>query len=140
MISIPLFLNGMVLFSFYTLLTKHLWRQLVVSLLLGSVLSISLNIWLIPTHGFVGAALTSIIVHIFLVALLLPQSLRAMPVRLTREQVVQWTLFTVLLAGGLWILRPMLTHEFNTVIGLGTAAAYMGVIAVLTGITRTLTR
>jgi len=140
LLSLPLFLNGLVLYSFYVLLTKHIWRRLVFTLLIGVAVSLSLNLWLIPIHGFVGAAVTSIIVHIILVALLLPQSLRVMPMKISGQQMGQWAVFSILLAVGLWFLRPLLTSEVATVIGLGAAAMLMGVLALLTGILRALTK
>jgi O-antigen/teichoic acid export membrane protein len=79
LLALPMLLNGVVLFSFYTLLTRHAWKPLVATLAVGALLSLGLNFWLIPTHGFVGACWTSIAVHVLLAVLLLPQALRALP-------------------------------------------------------------
>jgi O-antigen/teichoic acid export membrane protein len=124
--SAPLFLNALVLYGFYILLTKHAWRQLVLTLLVAAGLSLALNLWLIPKMGFVGATWTSIITHIFLALLLLPQALRKMPMQLTPSLVFRWMAYSGFLAGTLWIVRPFLTHEWHTAIALGCMAVFMG--------------
>ncbi|MDA1208966.1 MAG: oligosaccharide flippase family protein [bacterium] len=132
LMSAPLFLNALVLYGFYVLLTKHKWRQLVCTLLVGAILSLSLNIWLIPLYGFVGAASVSIFVHCVLAILLLPQSLKVMPISLTRIQIQQWLTYSLLLAAGLWLLLPLLNSEVFTVIGLVIITLWMGVAILLT--------
>jgi O-antigen/teichoic acid export membrane protein len=126
LMSIPLLLNSVVLYSFYVLLTKHLWRQLVCTLLIGAVLSLGLNMALIPLYGFVGAATTSILTHIVLSVLLLPQALRAMPIRIHYKQIQALLLFVAILTAGLWLFSPLLTGEITTLIGLVSMSILMG--------------
>ncbi len=118
MLSIPQLLNGMVLYSFYVLLTLHEWRALVRTMLLGVVLSIGMNIWLIPHHGFVGAAMTSITVHAFLVVLLLPQALRRMSIVLPWQLLLRWLGFSATVRALLFLVAPLLTHEWKTVLAI----------------------
>ena len=138
MMSVPVFLNGIVAYSFYVLLTKHEWRKLVAMLLVGAVISLGLNLWLIPQYGFQGAATTSIIVHCILVTLLLPLALRTMPMHLPKGQWIRWGAFTALLAGALWAYQPYLTNEFATVFALVSVTILMGVLGLLCGFRKAL--
>jgi len=137
LMGLPILLNGLITYSFYVLLTKHAWRPLVFVLLFGAVLSLGLNSILIPARGFVGAATTSVLVHIVLAALLLPQSLRAMPIRLSRTDFLRWGGFSLLLAVALWTYAPLLQGELATVFGLISIAVLMGVLGGLLGLHRT---
>lgn len=96
-LSAPMFFNGIVLFSFYVLLTKHRWRPLVLTMLAGVVISITLNLLWIPSDGFMGAIRTSTVVQFFLAVTLLPQALRTMPVLLQPRHVVTLVLSAALL-------------------------------------------
>lgn len=136
LISIPMFLNGLIVYSFYILLTKNVWRPLVFTLLGGAALSIGLNLFLIPAYGFVGAATTSIIVHILLAITLLPQSFRAMPIAISPRHILQWGCFSVLLAIGLWTYIPLLNGEIATLFGLISMMFLMVVLALLCGLHR----
>ena len=138
LMSVPIFLNGIIAYSFYVLLTKHEWRKLVAMLLVGAVFSLGLNLWLIPQYGFQGAATVSIIVHCFLAAMLLPLALRTMPMHLPKEQWMRWGAFTSLLAGALWAYQPYLTNEFATVFALVSVTILMGVLGLLCGFRKTL--
>lgn len=138
LLAVPMLLNGIVLFAFYNLLTKHEWKPLVTTLAFGVILSFGLNIILIPQYGFVGAAITSISVHCFLVLLLLPQSLKTLPMRLTKAHMKQWAIYTVLLGGGLYLFAPYLTTNTRTVIGLIISFGLVGLIAYGTKITKVL--
>ena len=90
LLAIPMFLNGIALFGFYVLLTRHRWKELTAVLGAGAILSVTLNMLLIPDFGFVGASATSIAVHIFLSLFLLPLSFRAMRFSLSRQQLIRW--------------------------------------------------
>jgi O-antigen/teichoic acid export membrane protein len=125
LMSIPMFLNGIILFGFYSLLTKNRWKKLVLALLLGVVISLVMNLILIPKTGFVGAAQTSITVHSILAIILLFTGAKAMPFRLSQTEICKWIVFTILLGGGLWIVRPLLAGEIETIIGLGVMSTYM---------------
>ncbi len=138
LLAIPMLLNGIVLFAFYNLLTKHEWKPLVTTLTLGVILSFGLNILLIPRYGFEGAAYTSIAVHCFLAILLLPQSLKILPMRITASHMKQWLMYTVLLGGGLYLFAPHLTTNLRTVIALLVSFGFVGLLAVGTKITKVL--
>lgn len=133
LLSAPMFLNGLVLFSFYTLLTKHVWRSLVIRMLLAVVLSVSLNLWRIPVSGFVGAIQTSTIVHLFLVTTLLPCALRVLPATFPISSAVRWIGFSLVLTLMLWLAAPMLTSILSIVIGLILGAAVVVVLGYVFG-------
>lgn len=138
LLALPMLLNGIVLFAFYSLLTKHQWKPLVTTLALGAILSLGLNILMIPDKGFVGAAYSSIITHIFLAAILLPLALSKLPMRISGKQIRQWVIYTVLIGGGLFLTRTLLTSEILTAIGLIVSVGCIGVVAWGTGITKVL--
>ena len=117
LLALPMFLNGLVLFSFYTLLTLHRWRPLVVSMLLGALLSFVSNLFLIPAHGFVGAIVTASCVHAFLALLLVPRALRAMPITLPSSLLVRSLAFLVSLGVFLWLSAVFLHDMAMTLIG-----------------------
>ena len=127
LLSVSMFMNGLLTFSFYVLLTRHRWKPLVSTLLIGVVLSLTSNLFLIPRLGFRGAALTSILVHTTLALLLLPQALRTMPTQLTGVQIFRWIGFTGLLLLFLFVTRPFLTQSLITAGMLGAATLWMGV-------------
>lgn len=124
-LSVPMFCNGLILFGFYSMLTKHAWKPLVASMCCGVVLALGMNVVLIPQWGFIGAATTSVVVHVVLACLLLPQALRRLPARFPLRYWLQLGLFTLLLGVMLAALRPMLSD------GLATALALVGMGVVL---------
>ncbi len=136
LLSLPIFLNGIVLFSFYTMLTKNAWKPLVVSLLVGAVLSIIANLVLIPSLGFVGAGVTAGVTQVFLALLLLPQALRLLPMQFSLRMFGQWLLFTLLLAAGLWAAQPLLSGDIRTAMGLCVMMLYILGIGWLTQLHR----
>lgn len=99
LLALPMFLNGIVLFSFYVLLTKHAWRPLVLSMVAAVFISIGCNLVWIPVDGFVGAIRTSTVVHLFLAAILLPQAIRTMPLRFPLSYALRLLAFVVILGG-----------------------------------------
>ncbi len=138
LLAFSMFFNGILLFAFYSLLTRHHWKPLVITLLLGAVVSITSNILLIPTYGFVGACVTSILTHVFLAILLLPQSIRSMPFTYTWTSLRQWILYTILLGGVLWFITPYLTSSMVTAAGIILMGAWILLVAWGTGIVRSL--
>lgn len=134
--SLPLFLNGLILYGFYVLLTKHAWKPLVTVLLGAAGISILLNMILIPIFGFTGAASTSVIVHILLTAVLVPLGLRAMPFSISIKDLSRWATFTLLLGLSLWTIQPLLVNELTTVIGLTIATVLMGIFVMITKLHR----
>ncbi len=125
----PMLLNGIVLFSFYTMLTTHAWKPLVKTMLLGVVLSFSLNYFLIPKLGFVGAATTANVVNAVLAILLLPQALKIMPMRFPREFLSKFLIYTGVLALILWLFSPLLITISSIIVGLIAALGLMAVLA-----------
>jgi len=136
LIGFPIFLNGLVLFGFYTLLTRGVWKRLVLSLLLGVALSLALNLWLIPLYGFVGAAWTSIAVHVLLAVLLTAEAWRVLPFRLPMSYMLRWFFFSVFLGISLWWSAPLLTTEIRTVVGLALSGIFLLFLAWGTGLIR----
>lgn len=136
LLGIPMFLNGIVLFSFYTLLTKHEWKALVSRMAVAVALSITLNLFLIPRLGFVGAIDTSIIVHLFLVAVLLPVTLRSLPLSFPLSYGIRWLFFTLVLAILLHLSAPLLTSISSILLGLGIAIVCVPALAFLLGFHR----
>ncbi len=128
LVSIPFLLNGVILYSFYVLLNRHVWKRLTLSLLAAAVLSLSLNVTLIPGLGFVGAAYTSIVVHLALALALLPQALREMPMRIEPVLLKRLIVFGLGLGLGLVLFRPILVNELTTVIGLVAMTILMGAL------------
>lgn len=124
LLALPMFLNGLILYSFYVLLTRHAWQTLVSRLVIGSILSLALNLYLIPSLGFVGAAYTSIIVHSVLVLLLLPLSMRTMPMKIPSKDLLRWITFALLFGGALAIARPLLTNIPLTILGIVAAIGF----------------
>jgi O-antigen/teichoic acid export membrane protein len=133
LLSVPMLCGNLILFSFYTLLTRHRWKPLVSTLGVGVVVAIICNFFLITKLGFVGAAYTSNIVHILLSVLLLPQAFRAMPARTTARQFVMFVLFVLLLAPFLWFTLPLLTSTLRTVLFLAVAGVWMTVLGWVLG-------
>ncbi|MBI3331905.1 oligosaccharide flippase family protein [Candidatus Peregrinibacteria bacterium] len=132
LLSAPIFLNGIVLYSFYVLLTRHAWRRLVLLLGAGAFLSVGLNLLLIPDYGFLGACLTSIFVHGVLALTLLPASQKVLPLMLSLADVLRWIAFTILLGALLALSAPLLTDSLRTIIGLGLAGgAILGLAEIL---------
>jgi O-antigen/teichoic acid export membrane protein len=138
LLAFSMFFNGILLFAFYSLLTKHNWKPLVMTLFIGAIVSISLNLYLIPTYGFVGACITSIVTHVTLATLLLPQSFRTLPFTYSLRSLLQWLIYTAILAAGLWVATPLLTSSVLTAIGIVVAGGYILVIAWGTGIAKSL--
>lgn len=132
--ALPLFLNVFVMYGFYVLLTKHKWQQLVKTLLIATVISLSLNTWLIPQHGFMGAVYTSSVVHVVLSILLLPQALKVMPISITRGQIWQWCAFSGLLGILLFAVKPHIEGEILTAIGLVGMSIVMILLGYSTGL------
>lgn len=138
LLALPMLLNGIVLFCFYSMLTRHAWRPLVSTLAFGAILSLGLNIMMIPDKGFVGAAYASIGTHLFLAAALLPQALKILPIRLTRLHLWQWLYYTFPLGSFLLLTRPLLSSNLRTVVFLGLSGIVLAALAYATRITREL--
>ena len=138
LLSFSMLLNGIVLFAFYSLLTKHAWKPLVAYLVIGAVVSISLNIVLIPRLGFVGAAYASILTHVLLSLTLLPRSLKEMPLRFGRDLLTKWFLYSIALGAILRTAAPYLNSNVLTVFALIIMIPVIGAIVEMAGIRRIL--
>jgi O-antigen/teichoic acid export membrane protein len=138
LLAFSMFFNGIVLFCFYSLLTKHAWKPLVVTLSIGVVTSLLSNLLLIPGNGFVGASWTSVITHSLLVCLLLPYTARILPFHISGKQWREWILFTVLLGVPLYFVAPYLNKEIFTAVALGLMGLWMLACVKLTGLDRAL--
>lgn len=129
LLSLPMFMNGFVLFSFYVLLTEHRWKPLVSTMLIAVVLSIVSNLYLIPLYGYIGAIMTSMIVHGFLVSALLPRAIAILPVSFPHRFVMTLLLFSSTLALALFFSRPLLLSELQTVIACVMGVLFLGGLA-----------
>lgn len=138
LLSISMLMNCIIVFCFYCLLTRHAWKPLVATLLVGVVISLASNLALIPGLGFMGATITSVVVHSTLAALLLPQTLRVFPLRLSAVHVRQLALYGVGLCSILFLLKPFLLSSPLTAFCMCIAIIGMGSLAYGTGILRTL--
>ncbi len=133
LLAAPMFLNGIVLFSFYTLLTKHEWKPLVLFMIGAVMISITLNLYWIPSLGFIGAIKTSTIVHLFLCLTLFPCAIRSMPVSLPLGQIIRWLLFSLFLGTCLFFTAQFLTSVSWSVLGLALGAVCTGLLGYILG-------
>ncbi len=135
-LALPMFLNGIILFGFYVLLTANKWRELVSALSIGVAISFGGNLFLIPKYGFTGAAAVSAGVHLVLAAILFIQARKTMPFSLPNNIIFRWAAFSLAMAMMLIIIGPYLTNEITTIIGLAGAGIIMAVLAEVAGLRR----
>ncbi len=133
-----MFLNGLILYSFYVLLHRHRWRLLVTALALGAILSVWLNVLLIPDRGFVGACITSVIVNTALALALFPVVFRDVRPRIGRREMFQWLCVTAGIGLILSVVAPFLTSSAKTLVGLATVAGLLILLGLLTGLPKML--
>lgn len=131
LLSPSMFLNMIVLFSFYVLLTTHEWRTMLPPMLVSVVLSVGLNLYLIPRHGFVGSIVTLFIVHAVLAAYLFPSALRVLPFRLSGDDWTRWVLFTAGMLTIAVLLIPLLTTTISTILAGMVAIVLTGCVFLL---------
>lgn len=129
LMAIPFLLNGVILYAFYVLLNRHIWKRLALTLFGAAVLSLALNYLLIPTYGFVGAAYTSIIIHLTLALTLAPQGFAEMPMSIPRALWMKIGMYGLGLGLGLGLFAPILINELATVIGLIAMTILMAALA-----------
>ncbi len=139
-LSFPLLCNGIILFYFYLLLLRHEWRRLVGVMLFGGAVSVGINLMLIPSFGFVGAAVTSAIVHGLLVALFLASGFSQIVTLVRASDVCRLAAFALLLFLSLWMSAPFLAGEVRTVAGLALAAPVMLLLGLSVRLDRLLLR
>jgi len=128
LMSFPLFLGMIVTFCFYVLLHENRWKPLLILTTLAAVLSVTLNLQLIPLFGFTGAAVTSIVTHIFLASGLLIVSLRFIRVTIPFIRLCQWFAFSVVLGLSLFFTAPLLHTAWITIIMLLPILFFAGAI------------
>ena len=104
------------------------------TLLFGSVISITSNILLVPTYGFLGACYTSILTHATLALILLPLTAMILPFALPLKSILQWTAYAVLMTIGLSLIAPYLHSSLMTAIGIVVAGVYIAALILVTGI------
>jgi len=118
LLSAPMVLNGIVLFSFYVLLTKHAWKPLVFLMVIAVILSIICNVLWIPSLGFIGAIRTSTVVHLFLACTLFPMALRTMPMLFPSSYALRFSAFVVVLSIMLGFATPYIHTVAESILAL----------------------
>lgn len=136
LMSLPMFLNGIVLYSFYVFLAHHRWKRLMASFGVGVVLTILLNLLWTGTYGFVGAGSALVVVHILLSLVLLPQAFREAPITIPAASMRSWLMFSLLVAGFLLVTAPHLTSGSSTAIGGIASCVWMAVALRITNLHR----
>ncbi len=131
LLSAPQFLNGIVLFSFYVLLTRHAWKTLVSYMGIAAAMSVSLNLWMVPHFGFVGAISTLTIVHCFLAITLFRSANRALKTSFPWKTGLLWGGFFLCMALGAAFSAPFVTTTASTLIGLMIACVMIAGLAYL---------
>lgn len=125
LLAVSMFCNGVIVFGFYVLLAAHRWRPLVFTLAVAAALSLSLNVRLITQFGFIGASMTSVVVHAFAATALLVHALRTTGLRLPWKGLLRTACWYGLLAGVLVVVKPLLSSPLWTAAGIvacGSAA------------------
>lgn len=138
LLSISMLGNGLIVFSFYILLSVHAWRSLVGVLALGSVTSITLNLLLIPDYGFMGAGITSAISHTLMAVLLFGFAFRAYSFHFPWKGLLQWALWMLGCATFLFLLSPWLLSEIQTLLGIVVGGSFALLLAWKLGLLRML--
>lgn len=137
LLALPMFLNSLILFCFYVLLSSNTWRPLLSILSLGALLSLTANLLLIPQYGFMGAGIASIGTHTVLCALLLP-CVRRRVGSLPWTLLLRWIMFAILLALSLILMRPFLVTPFHSIMGALLCGVVVVVLLEVLGIRKTL--
>ncbi len=132
-------LNGVVLFCFYALLALGKSKRLTWSLAFAAVLSQVMNLLLIPTMGFVGAALTSIVVHASIVVMLFIPTLRHLHMPALSLEWGRTLAFGLLVLISLLVLKPFLLTDTLTLAGIVVLAVLTALWAEILGIRRIVT-
>jgi O-antigen/teichoic acid export membrane protein len=114
-------------YGFYVLLNRGRSKPLVTMLGLAAIVSVGLNFLLIPSYGYIGATITSNIIHVFLAIALMVAALRTMPANISPASLVKILLFACVLSIGLSETSALLTSEIPTAIGLIAATIAMGI-------------
>jgi O-antigen/teichoic acid export membrane protein len=133
-------LNGVVLFCFYSLLSLGKAKRLTWTLAFAAALSQALNVALIPRLGFVGAATTSICVHATIASLLFIPTLRHLRIGVRSLEWGRIAAYAVLLAIALLALKPLLTVEWATGLGILALGILAAIFVEMLGIRRIVTQ
>jgi len=137
LLALPMFLNSLILFCFYMLLSSNTWRPLLRILLIGAILSLTGNLFLIPRYGFMGAGITSVGTHAVLCALLL-LNIRGRWNVLSWTLFFRWVLFAGILALFLVSVRPFVITPLHFIAGAFGCGVVVVVILEVLGIRKIL--
>jgi O-antigen/teichoic acid export membrane protein len=135
-----MFLNMIVLFSFYLLLSRHRWQPMMVPMLVAVLLSIVMNLFLIPQYGFSGAAVTLGVVHLLLAGTLFPIARAALPFHFPLSDIARILGCGIGLALVAILLLPVLHTTVGTILGGIVAIILSGCVLFLSGVHRSLIR
>ena len=116
LMAFPMFLGMIISFCFYLLLHEHKWKPLLILTSIAALLSITLNMQLIPLFGFIGAAMTSILIHLLLASGLLIVSLRFIKVSLPFKRLCQWFAFSLVFGLSLFFVLPFAVSALSTIL------------------------
>ena len=117
LLSFPMFLGMIITFCFYLLLILHSWRMLLIFTSGAALLSVLLNLFLIPLFGFTGAAMTQIAVHILLAIGLSGLTIYKVAVYLPFSRFARWFAMSISLGFLLWLTADFLRGTLSTLIG-----------------------
>lgn len=127
LMAFPMFLGMIITFCFYLLLHEHRWKWLLTFTTLSAGLSVILNTILISEFGFMGAAMTSVFIHIFLAAGLLAVSLRFTKVTIPFPRLCHWFAFSLVTGLSLFAMAPFIQNSLTTILlgGLALAGSFL---------------
>ena len=117
LLSFPMFLGMIITFCFYLLLILHSWRMLLIFTSGAALLSVLLNLFLIPLFGFTGAAMTQIAVHILLAIGLSGLTIYKVAVYLPFASFARWFAMSISLGFLLFLTADYLQGTLSTLIG-----------------------
>ncbi len=100
-----------------TLLTAHgSLRHLNIIALVGGIMNIMLNLYLIPSHKAMGAAISSLITQAFIAAVQLYVTFRVFRIRWSQIAVIRFTAFSVLVLGSVFFISKYVENWFTGVL------------------------
>lgn len=134
-LSTSLGMNVVITYAFYSLLTVHHWRPLLVTTALAAALSLSLNILVIPRFGFLGAAWTSVGIHLFLLVTLVPVALGRVLPQLVRQDFHPLLIVAFLYGVLLFSTSSLLSTAWTALVGVCVAPLVLIVLLRVFGVT-----
>ena len=134
LMAFPMFLGMIITFCFYLLLHEHRWKWLLTFTTFSAALSVTFNSALIPQFGFMGAAMTSVFIHLFLTTGLLIVSLRFTKVSIPFSKLCQWFAFSLVTGLSLFAMAPFITSSLSTILLSGAMLGFSLVLLFLFGL------